>query len=119
MSEYTFNIADYREASPLQSERFSNSRAGIRNSNGLSEFGLKRISIADLEVVSPRVVDIRSLRDPQRLRCSAENGRAYQRRAKVLRFTTEKYQHARPLPATSTDKQGGSDGDPLNFPPAA
>lgn len=112
MSEYTFNIADYRPLFADRARRVQEIGSAAKSPNGFavvtSNTRAREDSWAETR---PAVVDIRSIREAHRT--------AYPHRSKILRFTNftdEVPQHVITMP--SPDSTARSDNDP-DFPTAA
>jgi hypothetical protein len=114
MSEYTFNIADYRPLSASRAQTMSHDRA----SGGPFADGPQLSRDHYSPEAALGVVDIRSLRNGQRFHHLSESIGTYQRRGKVLRFRSDGHSRVYEMrPCAAEDR--GNDTDPLNFPPAA
>ncbi len=111
MSQFTFNIADYR----------SNNDTRIRTMQGASGFPVMAPAgdrAARMGAFTePAVVDIRQMRDAQRLRRISPSCGVYQRRGKLLRFTGNDAGPVVRMSARKTDEP--MENEPGDLPPAA
>jgi hypothetical protein len=123
MSEYTFNIADYRPFSAIRTQRVQEigtvdkSRSGfvvLTSRPGVSEDSWKE--------VRPAVVDIRSIRESHRNSHASCHVGAYPRRSKILHFTNftdDISQHVITMAPPDIAPRSDDDPDPTDFPTAA
>jgi hypothetical protein len=123
MSEYTFDIADYRPLSAVKTKRVQEAGSMAKSPSGFVVLtsGIREREHSWTET-RPAVVDIRSIRESHRDIHTSCHGGAYPRRSKILRFTNFTDQvpervitMARPDSGSRAD----DDPDPTNFPTAA
>ena len=81
MSQYTFNIADYRP----EAERGIHTVRSQRKNSGFAVVSSARAMMNE-RFVEPAVVDIRQVREVERSYRGAAGCGVYQRRGKVLNF---------------------------------
>jgi hypothetical protein len=123
MSEFTFNIADYRPLFADRTHRVQETGAVAKSPNGFVVLTSNaRASENSWTETRPAVADIRSIREAHRSTQASCHTGAYPRQSKILRFTNftdDVPEHvitmARPDSATRSD----DDPDPTNFPTAA
>lgn len=123
MSEYTFNIADYRPFSALRTPGVQEIGSGARSASG---FVVLTSSAREHEEnwleTRPAVVDIRSIRESNRSGHASCHVGAYPRRSKILRFTNftdDVPQHVITMARPDSAARSDDDPDPTNFPTAA
>jgi hypothetical protein len=124
MSEFTFNIADYRPLFADRTQRAQEIGSVVKSPNGFAVLTSNARAREDSWTETrPAVVDIRSIREAHRSTQASCHTGAYPRRNKILHFTdftNEVPEHvitmARPDSAPRSDS--GPDDDP-DFPTAA
>jgi hypothetical protein len=123
MSEYTFNIADYRPLSAVRSQRVQEVGSVAKSPSGCvvltSSAGESEHTWTETR---PAVVDIRSIREGHRNSHASCHVGAYPRRSKILRFTNftnDAPQHVITMAHPDSGPQSDDDPDPTNFPTAA
>jgi hypothetical protein len=127
MTEYTFNIADYRPLLADRPQRIQELGSVGKDPNGFVVLTSNaRAREESWTETRPAVVDIRSLREAHRATQASCHSGAYPRRNKILHFTNftnEVPEHvitmARPDSAPRSDSGLDEDPDPTNLPPAA
>jgi hypothetical protein len=122
MSEFTFNIADYRPLSVVRTHRVQETRSQAKRPSDLvvvtSNFGSREREEEWMEA-SPAVVDIRAIREGHRNGHSSGHISGYPRRGKILRFTNEAPERVVTMARPDSDLRSGDDPDPDNYPTAA
>jgi hypothetical protein len=122
MSEFTFNIADYRPLSGVRVQRVNDRRPMVKRPAGfvvLSSNSAPGEQESKWMDTRPAIVDIRSMRDDHRNGHLGFHVGSYSRRGKVLRFTNEAPERVYTM-ATHDDRvMYDDDPDPSNFPPSA
>jgi hypothetical protein len=108
MSQFTFNIADYRPLSAVRQHRAHDRTPALKGSNGFVVLSSepRRNHFEWLEP-RPSVVDIRSVREGHQITqplCA--------RRAKVLRFLSHSLDQVYTMPMHPGDLQPDDDSDP-------
>jgi hypothetical protein len=120
MSEYTFNIADYRPLVADGTQRIQEMGSVRKSPNGFVLLtSNSRAREESWTETLPAVVDIRSLREAHRGPQASCHTGAYPRRNKILHFTNftnEVPEHV--ITMARPDSAPRSDDDP-DFPPAA
>jgi hypothetical protein len=121
MSEFTFNIADYRALSAVRTQRNHDRSRVAKKQSGLvvlNSGSEPREYDAEWQNTRPAVVDIRSIQDAHRAgHLSFHIG--YPRRGKILRFTKEIPERVSTMAASDPCRQSCNDPDPTNLPPSA
>ncbi|HEY1986388.1 MAG TPA: hypothetical protein VGG85_13305 [Terracidiphilus sp.] len=122
MSQFTFDIANYRPLSALRThktpERNTSSMSAMRQSGFVVVTSNPEADEREnlwLEA-QPAVVDIRPVRTAQRTRHLSLHGDGSQGRGKVIRFTSDSSPRVQVMPMSVSTSR---DTDPINFPPAA
>ena len=122
MSQFTFNIADYRPSSIARFPRV-NERGPVAGEAGgfVVLSSNSRHDECDNQRLEMRaaVVDIRSIREAHRTGHPACHGGAYPRRGKILRFTSEVRERVVTMAAPGSASLTDEDPDPGNCPTAA
>jgi hypothetical protein len=123
MSEYTFNIADYRPFSAVGTQRVQEIGTVAKSPSGFvvltSSAGVREDS---WKQARPAVVDIRSIRESHRNSHASCHAGAYPRRSKILHFTnfTDSVpQHVITMAPPDNAPRSDDDPDPTDFPTAA
>jgi hypothetical protein len=123
MSEYTFNIADYRPFSGVRAQRVQEIGSVAKSPSG---FGVLTSSARAREdscrEARPAVVDIRSSRESHRNSHAPSHIGACPRRSKILHFTNftnDVPQHVITMAPPDTAHRSDEDPDPNDFPTAA
>lgn len=115
MSEYTFDIADYRPSFVDRTPRVQEIGPVAKSPNGFVVLTSNARAREDSWTETrPAVVEIRSIREVHRS--------AYPRRSKILRFTNftdAVSQHVITMARPDSAPRSDDDPDPTNFPPAA
>jgi hypothetical protein len=118
MSEFTFNIADYRPLSAVRAHRAHDARPILKKSGGfvvLTANSEPRVSDDRWMESQPAVVDIRSVRESNRTGLIPFQTTSYPRHAKILRFAKESIDRVCAMAAS----KGGSHSDDDPGPAAA
>jgi hypothetical protein len=123
MSEYTFNIADYRPLSAVKTKRVQEAGSMAKSPSGfvVVTSGTREREHSWTES-RPAVVEIRSIREGHRDNHASCHGGAYPRRSKILRFTNFTDQVPEPfitMVRPDSGPRADDDPDPTNFPTAA
>lgn len=123
MSEYTFNIADYRPVPAVRPQRVREIGSVAKSPSGFivltSRAGLREDSWT---AARHAVVDIRSIGDSHRDSHVSCHASAYPRRSKILHFTnfTDNVpRHVITMAPPDTAARIDDDPDPNDFPTAA
>jgi hypothetical protein len=123
MSEFTFNIADYRPFSAMGTQRVQETGSVAKSPSG---FVVLTSSAREREdswtETRPAVVDIRSIRETHRTSYASCHVGAYPRGSKLLRFTnfTDGVpQHVITMARPDSAPRPDDEPDPTNFPSAA
>jgi hypothetical protein len=123
MSEYTFNIADYRPVSAARTQRVTEIGSVADSPSG---FVVLTSSAREREdrwtETRPSVVDIRSIRESLRDSHASCHVGAYSRRSKILHFanaTDDVPQQVITMARPDIAPRCDDDPDPTNFPTAA
>jgi hypothetical protein len=123
MSEYTFNIADYRPLSAVRTQRVREFGAVAKSPSGFVVLTSNNRAREDSWTETrPAVVDIRSIREAHRGTQASYHAGAYPCRSKVLRFTnftSEFPEHVITMAPPDSAPRSDDDPDPTNFPTAA
>ena len=112
MSDFTFNIADYRPLSAPGLHRVQDPRSTVKRARGFVVLTPNSDSTeyeAKWQEARPEVVDIRSVRESHR----TGHLLSYPRRAKVLRFSSDVRECAHTTPAYEKRAQFDDDPDPV------
>ena len=121
MSEYTFNIADYRPLSAARTQRVQEIGSVAKSPSGFVVLTSGAREREDTWTETrPAVVDIRSIREAHRNNSCHVS--AYPRRSKILRFTNftnEAPKHVITMARPDGGPQSDDDPDPTDFPTAA
>jgi hypothetical protein len=119
MSEYTFNIADYRPSSAERTQRVREFGPVAKSPSGFVVLTSNNRAREDSWTETrPAVVDIRSIREAHR----GTHAGAYPRRSKILRFTnftSEFPERVITIAQPDSAPRSDDDPDPTNFPTAA
>jgi hypothetical protein len=120
MSEYTFNIADYRPVFADRAQRVQETCSVAKSPNGFVVLTSNSRAREDgWTETRPEVVDIRSMREVHRSTQSSCHTGAYPRRNKILHFTNFTDQLSEHVVTMARpDSPPRSDDDP-DFPTAA
>jgi hypothetical protein len=122
MSEYTFNIADYRPSSAVRTQRVREIGPVAKSPSGFVVLTSNNRAREDnWTETRPAVVDIRSIQKARGTQASCHTG-AYPRRSKILRFTnftSEFPEHVITMAQPDSAPRSDEDPDPTNFPTAA
>jgi hypothetical protein len=113
MSEFTFNIADYRPLSAVRVHRAHDARPILKKSGGFvvsTSNSEPRVYGAKWLEPHPAVVDIRSVREANRTGLLPFQTSSCQRHAKILRFTNQSFDRVYTMAANECGSQ--SDDDP-------
>lgn len=122
MSEFTFDIADYRPASAVRTQRVQEIGSVAKSPSGfvlLTSNARERESW--MEATRPAVVEIRSIREAHRKNHTSCHASAYPRR-KILsftNFTNDVPQHVITMALPDSAPRSDDDPDPTDFPTAA
>ena len=120
MSEFTFDIADYRPLSAVRPQRVQEIGSAAKSPSG---FVVVTSSAREREdswmKTRPAVVDIRSIREAHRDGHASCHVGAYPRRSKILRFTNFTDEVPRHVITMARPQSDDDDPDPTNFPTAA
>jgi hypothetical protein len=111
MSEFTFNIADYRPLFAVRAHRAHDARPTIKKSGGiavLTSNSERRVYAARWLEPRPAVVDIRPVREVNRT--GLLQFQPYPRLAKILRFTNQSTDRVYTMATNESASQ--SDDDP-------
>jgi hypothetical protein len=117
MSEFTFNIADYRPLSAVRAHRAHDARPTLRKSGGFVVLSLNsepRVYDARLQL-RPAVVDIRSVREANQTGLIPFRTASDPRHARILGFEKESTDRV----CTMAESEGGSQSDDDPGPAAA
>jgi hypothetical protein len=119
MSEFTFDIADYR----LRTQRVQEIGAVAKSPSGfvLLTSNAREREDSWMEATRPAVVEIRSIREPHRTSHASCHAGAYPRR-KILRFTNftnDVPRHVITMALPDSAPRSDDDPDPTDFPTAA
>jgi hypothetical protein len=123
MSEYTFNIADYRPSSAVRTQRVQEIGSVAKGPSGFVVLTSNaRAREASWTETRPAVVDIRSIREAHRTTQASCHTGPYSRRSKILHFTNftdEVPEHVITMARPDSAPRSDDDPDPSNFPTAA
>jgi hypothetical protein len=123
MSEYTFNIADYRPSFADRTQRVQEIGSVAKSPNGFVVLTSNSRAREDSWTETrPAVVDIRSIRETHRSTQASCHAGAYPRRSKILRFTNftkDVSDHVITMARPDSAPRSDEDPDPTNFPTAA
>ncbi len=123
MSEFTFDIADYRPVSAVRTQRVQEIGSVAKSPSGfvLLTSNAREREDSWMEATRPAVVEIRSIREAHRTSHASCHVGAYPRR-KILRFTNftnDVPQHVITMALPDRAPRSDDDPDPTDFPTAA